>query len=184
MNTAAPSQPYTISVRLTDLRQLFDSLDPSPFIERDLDNDAEEFIVSWAKDCPSHQPIEIVIHLADAPTRQDVEADTERAIHNFFIYKAGLVQREFRQKLRQGRTTLLIGLLVLAASVGAGELLTHYYDGPWAKILRESMLIGGWVAMWGPMEIFLYGWWPIARNKRVFEKLAAAPVRLVVAEKK
>ena len=35
-----------IEVKLTELNQLFNSMDPSPFHERDLDHDAEEFIVS------------------------------------------------------------------------------------------------------------------------------------------
>ena len=36
----------TIEVAARDLIQLFNSLDPSPFPERDLDDEAEAFIVS------------------------------------------------------------------------------------------------------------------------------------------
>jgi hypothetical protein len=42
--------PHTISLKLRDMNQLFNSMDPSPFIEKDLDDDAEEFIVSWAQE--------------------------------------------------------------------------------------------------------------------------------------
>ena len=35
-----------IQLRLRELAQLFNSMDPSPFLDRDLDADAEEFIVS------------------------------------------------------------------------------------------------------------------------------------------
>ena len=38
-------QPDTIELELHDMMQLFDSMDPSPFREKDLDPDAEEFIV-------------------------------------------------------------------------------------------------------------------------------------------
>ena len=37
-----------IEIRIDDISQLFHTLDPFPFRERDLDKDAEEFIVSWA----------------------------------------------------------------------------------------------------------------------------------------
>ncbi len=37
-------------VRVAELRQLFNAIDPSPFRERDLDPRAEEFIVEWARD--------------------------------------------------------------------------------------------------------------------------------------
>jgi len=56
-----------IELRLRELAQLFNSLDPSPFIDRDLDADAEEFIVSWARELPHHGELELVIHLATPP---------------------------------------------------------------------------------------------------------------------
>ena len=46
---------HTISLKLRDVHQLFNSMDPSPFIEKDLDDDAEEFIVGWAESSrPTH----------------------------------------------------------------------------------------------------------------------------------
>ena len=45
-------------------------------------------------------------------------------------------------------------------------------------MLRESLLSGGWVAMWRPVEIFLYDWWPIRAEARLFDRLAAMPVRI------
>jgi hypothetical protein len=43
-------------------RQLFNSMDSSPFVERDLDAGAEEFITSWARELPSERELELVIH--------------------------------------------------------------------------------------------------------------------------
>jgi len=36
---------------------------------------------------------------------------------------------------------------------------------------RESLTIVGWVAMWRPVEIFLYDWWPLVRRIRVYKNL-------------
>jgi len=44
-----------IEIRIDDISQLFHTLDPFPFRERDLDKDAEEF-VSWARELPADQP--------------------------------------------------------------------------------------------------------------------------------
>ena len=38
--------------------------------------------------------------------------------------------------------------------------------------------IGGWVAMWRPIEVFLYDWWPIRREARLYDRLAVMPVRI------
>ena len=43
---------HRIEIYLDRIEQLFNSMDPSPFHEKDLDRDAEEFIVSWAQEYP------------------------------------------------------------------------------------------------------------------------------------
>jgi hypothetical protein len=45
-----------------------------------------------------------------------------------------------------------------------------------ALILREGLIILGWVANWRPIEIFLYDWWPLVRKRRLLERLADATV--------
>jgi phosphoglycolate phosphatase-like HAD superfamily hydrolase len=57
-----------IELRIEEISQLFDSLDPFPFRERDLDKEAEEFIVGWARELSLDRPIKIVVHLLRAST--------------------------------------------------------------------------------------------------------------------
>ena len=45
-------------------------------------------------------------------------------------------------------------------------------------MVSESLLIGGWVAMWRPIEVFLYEWWPIRAEARLYTRLSEMPVRL------
>jgi hypothetical protein len=45
-------------------------------------------------------------------------------------------------------------------------------------VARESLTIAGWVAMWQPMEIFLYQWWPLRRRGRIFEKMSRMKVEV------
>jgi hypothetical protein len=40
----------TIEVRVHEVGQLFNSLDPSPLAERDLDDDAEAYLIGWARE--------------------------------------------------------------------------------------------------------------------------------------
>ena len=48
-----------------------------------------------------------------------------------------------------------------------------------AQVISESLVIGGWVAMWRPLEIFLYDWWPIRNERRIYDRLSRMPVRIV-----
>jgi hypothetical protein len=80
---------------------------------------------------------------------------------------------------RNGRISLLIGLGALTALIALAELLTRWLsDAGIGSVLHESLLIGGWVAMWRPLEVFLYDWWPIRADVRLFDRLAAIPVHL------
>ena len=46
-----------IEIRVNDIAQLFHTLDPFPFRERDLADEAEDYIVSWARErCPATAP--------------------------------------------------------------------------------------------------------------------------------
>ena len=44
---------HVIRLRLDSIHQLFNSLDPSPFVGRDLDAAAEDFIMDWAQEDPA-----------------------------------------------------------------------------------------------------------------------------------
>ncbi|MGH9323263.1 MAG: hypothetical protein ACRD3V_25695, partial [Vicinamibacteria bacterium] len=58
-----PLDHRIIEVRVAELKQLFNAIDPSPFHERDLDPNAEEFIVGWARDLPAGAPFGLLVHL-------------------------------------------------------------------------------------------------------------------------
>ena len=47
---------------------------------------------------------------------------------------------------------------------------------PVIEIIHEGLSVLGWVSMWKPMEIFLYEWWPIRRERRACRRLAEAHV--------
>lgn len=72
----------TIEVAARDLIQLFNSLDPSPFPERDLDDEAEAFIVSWAKELSPTDRFRIVIHL---PMPELIKAEQQDSGRRFQI---------------------------------------------------------------------------------------------------
>ena len=166
-----------IEVRLRELAQLFNLMDPSPFIDRDLDADAEDFIVSWARELPHSRELELVIHLATPPAR-DLAEGTEEAVRHYFASRAALKRRELRQLLRRGRISLLIGLLFLAACFGLGGLAMQLMPGRWNEFTELGLQIVGWVAMWRPLEIYLYDWWPVRADERLLERLARMRVRL------
>jgi len=164
---------------LRNIDQLFNTMDPSPFHEKDLDRDAEEFIVSWAREFPLSQPLVLRLHVREAWMGQNVQIMAEQAVQHYFAYRGRLNALEFRRLLREGLQCLLIGLLFLALCLAASEALGRQPTGTILSLLRESLVIAGWVAMWRPMEIYLYEWWPLRRRKKIYEKLGRIPVEVI-----
>ena len=69
--------------------------------------------------------------------------------------------------------------MFLATAVGLGDLVASAMKGErLGDLLRQGLVICGWVAMWRPLEIFLYGWWPIRREARLYDRLSTMPVRI------
>lgn len=174
-----PPDCVRIEVHVAELKQLFNAIDPSPFRERDLDPDAEEFIVDWAKEAPRGASLSLLVHLDRAAGLPDEATALRGAIHEFFINRAGVTRRRLRELFRRGRVSLFIGLVTLAALLLLSDLIGGALAG-WriGEPLRESLLIGGWVAMWRPLEIFLYDWWPIHAEARLYDRLGVMPVKI------
>ena len=169
-----------IDVHVAELTQIYNSLDPSPFHEKDLDDDADEFIVGWAKELPRQKPLALRVHLDKPSVTPEMASALREAVHAFYARRSTLASQRLRELFRVGRSALVIGLAFLAACLFTGNRITKAWpsSGP-AEIIRESLLIGGWVAMWRPLEVFLYDWVPIRRDRRLFDRLSAMVVRIV-----
>ena len=177
MSSTKSGHPHYIRLKLHDVHQLFNSMDPSPFIEKDLDADAEEVIVSWAQEFHMAEPVRLHIHLEQWPA-EDPKEPIKTAVHNFFAHRAEIANLEFRRLLGEGRTSLFIGLAFLSVCLVLSKVLLGREAGTWAAVVRESLTIAGWVAMWRPMQIYLYDWWPLRRRERIYQKLSDMPVEV------
>ena len=168
-----------IEMRLRKVMQIFNSLDPSPFHEKDLDPDAEAYISEIVQDFPLAQPMKIVIHLPCEEPECEEGKTLEPAIQNHYSYLEASAQRELRLKFRQGRVSLLIGIAFLFFMAGVFYLIQSHnlFQGP-TSFLTQGLVVVSWVAMWEPITIFLYGWWPIRRKRLIYEKISRMAVEV------
>lgn len=166
-----------IEIKLSDVHQLFHSLDPTPFPGQDLDRDVEEFIVGWATEHPRRTHLKLRIHL-DRPPDPTVARHVTGALGPYFAYKSQITAGKFSQLIKRGWLSLLIGSIFLALCLGAADLIRQKTQ-PFFQVLHLSLIIAGWVAMSRPIEIFLYDWWPLLGERGVYTRLSRADVHLV-----
>lgn len=168
-----------IELKIRDIGQLFQSLDPLPFRERDLDAAVEEYLVAWAREQGGSAPIRILVHLPAEETRRAEAGHIADAIRNYFAYRAEVAGWELNELFRIGRASLVIGLTVLALCVALGaEVSSRVGEGYVGRFFDEGLIILGWVANWRPIQIFLYDWWPLVRRRRLYQRLARAVIDL------
>jgi hypothetical protein len=171
-----------LDLHISSQRQLFNSMDPAPFRERDLDPEVSLYIREWAEELSPAAPLGIKVTLTDQPAGRGDDTMLRDALHDNFARSAAEHRRNLKKLFRDGRISLVIGLGFLALAILIAEsVASRMPDGPYAKLVEESVVIGGWVALWQPINIFLYDWWPIRRLVKLYDRLARAEVVLTGA---
>jgi hypothetical protein len=179
---AVPAGCTPIAIRVDEPRQLFDSMDPAPFRERDLDPRADEFISETARELPPAARLALIVHLARGGLESAAADEVAISVQQYYARRAATVRRNLRDLFRTGRISLAIGLVFVAFAFAFGDwLAATIANERYAKLAQESLVIGAWVALWRPIEVFLYDWWPISAEVRRYERLAAMPVLLTSA---
>jgi hypothetical protein len=182
VDTGSATPGPLLKLRLSDLRQLFSSLDPAPFHQRDIDSEAAAYIFEWASEAPPRQPLALALVLDAANVDPDEVAAVPLAVHDYFRRRASARRKEVRKLLRTGRISLWVAIaFILVASAAAQWLATVMPTGRYATIVSESIIVACWVAMWRPAGIFLYDWWPLVADARLYDRLSRAGVSVHAA---
>jgi hypothetical protein len=167
-----------IFVRVDTIEHLFNPLDPQPLNVRDLDVEIGTWITDWADEQKKGAPVEITVVVADDSAHGKEQLVTD-GIHNHFAYRRWAAGRQLSRLFKSGRTSLAIGLVVLAGFTTLIRLIESDDNSAFVDLFQEGLTVAGWVAMWRPMEVFLYEWWPIRAELRNFDRLAASVINFV-----
>ncbi|MBS0387764.1 MAG: hypothetical protein JSR15_04720 [Proteobacteria bacterium] len=167
---------WLIELKLREPRQLFHTLDPAPFHEKDLDPAAEQYIEDAVREIGQDKPMKLIVHLPAAMCDSDDAHSLPQAVANYFDSRARQARVDLRRLLSRGGLNLAIGVGFLIACLWLRRLMIATAG---FEVLAEGLLIIGWVGLWRPVEIFLYDWWPIRRQQQRFAAVARMPILIV-----
>lgn len=182
MSTGKPTRYRTeageicIDIHLRTVRQLFDGRDPAPFRERDLAEDAVEYILGAVEELPPRSAKKIVVWISEEPTPRIPAETVIDAVHGHFAYERERLDRQLRKHVRRGQLFLVVGLTVLVVFLSLAEFTVVIRADHVRQVLREGLVITGWVAMWRPLEVLLYDWWPLVEQRSLARRMLATPV--------
>ena len=168
-----------IEIKLSSIIQLFNSFDPAPFHEKELDTAAEHYIIDTVKDFPVNTKFKIVIYLPKILAESEQAQKIGPAIQHHFEYRVLGADRKFRSHFRHGRSTMIIGLSFLTIALFARQMVSHLSNQLAAQIFADALLIMGWAAMWEPITVMLYELWPIIKMKKVYQKISEMEIDII-----
>jgi hypothetical protein len=161
-----------VRIHIHELAQLYNSLDPSPFWDRDLDRNAAEFIEGEFRERPWADTWHLIVHVrtgeADAQTLQS-------ALESYYDRLTTSTRRELREHLRSARLGLLAGLALFGMFMGARALLRATAP-TMPTAFDEGLIILAWLTLWRPAETLAYEWLPLYRRQRLYARLRAVRV--------
>ncbi len=163
----------TVSIHVRALSQMFNSLDPSPFWDRDLDPQAAEFIEEEFSTKRSADAWNLHVHTSEGAV---LAADLQAAIEHYYERLASTTRLQLREQMRLGEFSLVGGLVIFLLSMTARGILAHVLPGRAPRMLDEGLIVLAWVALWRPAESLVYGWVPLYRKRRLYQRLAAIRV--------
>jgi hypothetical protein len=168
-----------IELQVNDIGELFHSFDRFTCLNKDV----EDYIVSWTRMHAGDQPIKIIVHLSKKEAHTKAAKELAKAFAQYFGYHAELLQHDLDELHRDGRRFLAIGLTILVSCLVVPQVAARYLaEGPLRRLLEQSLPILGWVANWRPLEIILYDWWPLARRRDLYRRLANASVEIKISK--
>lgn len=138
---ASKKAEHLIEIRVDRVAQLFQTLDPHPFREKDLDQEAEEYIVSWARELPDKRPIRIAIHVPAGEAQAGTSQELNEAFRRYFAGRAVAAQHDLNELFRVGRRSLAIGIPILVACFVAARLVAAFVmENEVQRLIEESLL--------------------------------------------
>lgn len=167
---------YVIEVRVRVPEQLFDVRDPAPFRERDLDESFFRYIMTSSKTVPRGKTMKILISIEKRPDSDYSETTIEDAIKRYLAYREDNQEIELQRFIKRTQIYLLLGLFILFACLGGAEKIPES-DASWGlSVLREGLIVLGWVSIWKPIELIMYGWFPVYQELRLHRRLMQAQI--------
>jgi len=168
---------YCIDVKIQQIKQLYNEKDPAPFRERDLDVHFVEYIVSSYEEFSIKTPLKLVLHVAGDVLDESQRVDIKKSIYDFFRYEKILQKKKLKKIIKRGQFFLFLGIMGLLICLFLSELVIFYFpETKFGNFVSHGFIIAAWVALWRPIELILYDWWPCLDKIRIFNKLTNTQV--------
>ena len=167
----------TVSIHVHDFAQLFNSLDPSPLWDRDLDRAVAQYIEDEFRDrrAAAAWRLQVFAHQGVCAA-----GDLQSAVETYYRRSARSARLALREHLKITRIALLGGALIFLLSTAVRGIIDSTLAHP-PQLLDQGLIVLAWLGLWRPVEALVYEWVPFYRRRRLYERLARMHVTVRTA---
>lgn len=148
-----------IEMRISAVGQFYQMLDPSPDLEKDLNPDTVEYLVDTVEEMKgrNNECLHISLFLEQSLYENtELRSRMEKSIPAYFSRRVDILEHKHRMSHKKARKNLVRGLIFVIACVAASVILTNFVDNALVYAFGQSLTVIGWVALWNPVEFYLY----------------------------
>ncbi len=161
------------TVRLENLRQLFEAPELDPFVEQARITSGVEDMTAYlsTRRLRKLPAATATLQLPRAAALPDAAATAKAAMQRYCDARIAEAQRATATNNFDGRTKLPVGLVVAVIMVGVVFLLVWLLPDnlkPLAAVLAPVVTIASWAAIWNPVETLLYENWEERRAIQMY----------------
>jgi hypothetical protein len=164
---------YDMTLHLEDVRDLFSTPAPDPFSANVRYTSGIDEVITILKPTVLRKKTRATLYL---PLEQDAPDTTRRltdAVRRYCLARIADKKNDMASLRWQGLKALQSGMPFLAVCL----FVSTFAEGSNAlpelakRVLGEGFLIAGWVALFHPIELLIYDWWPHNRQIHLYQNL-------------
>lgn len=144
---------YHIDIELDTYRDVYSEWDYSPLVNRDLDEDLLEYLMSCSYEIPKKREFVIDFFLPIHIYNVEREERSIQGIFNYFSYKIRQSQSERYRLIRSTFWFLLVGTVLLILAIFSHSVIK---SSVLEQVISEGLFIGAWVALWEIFSIWFF----------------------------
>jgi hypothetical protein len=169
-----------IELRIAHPAQFYNLLDPAPNDEKEINHATESYIMDSLEDMPNDKrsSAKIVLYLEQTLYDDEkIRTDMEHAIHSHFALRLCTAHQKYKLAMNKGRMYLVRGLIFLMICLILSSVVTSIHNqNDIVYAIGQSFVIIGWVALWKPVEFYLYDRRDILNERKILEQLESITV--------
>ena len=178
-NMAAQSRTHTpandtLTISLQRIKDLFTPPSQDPFQNGFHIQSGIEQIIAVQRGLPRHSLRLIIIHLPAAASQDTPPlAEVQAAVTRYCTILIHTTQQELTARRHTIQRNVVVGIGILAASLGLATVISNSTligEGIRA-LLSNSISILGSVALWSPLDAYLFGLRPLRKSVNLYTEI-------------